>query len=300
VSTQEPLDPLERALARIHTVRARWTRTTSVDEMRRDWDALFASEVVPVETTRIVADGVEGELIRSADAREGRVVLYLHGGGFSSGSARSHHDLAARIAVASHSPVFLLEYRRVPEHRFPAPVEDSLRAARWLRSAGYAADGGIVLGGDSAGGTLAMATLLALRDAGDVSPRAAVLLSPWLDLTASLPSYETHAKLDPLHRRSVLLAIAKAYLGDADPRHPWASPVFADLRGLPPLLVQVGEREIIVDDSRELAARATASGVPVQLEVWPGMVHVFQQLAELPEAARAIEGIGAFIERSWA
>ena len=129
----------------------------------------------------------------------------------------------------------------------------------------------------------------------EVSP-----LSPWLDLTTSLPSYETHAALDPQNRRGVLRALAKAYLGDADPRHPWASPVFADLGGLPPLLVQVGERELILDDSRELAARAAAAGVVVELQVWSDMVHVFQQLAELPEAARALESIGAFMERSWA
>jgi epsilon-lactone hydrolase len=192
--------------------------------------------------------------------------------------------------------VLNVDYRLAPEHRFPAAVEDGVAAYRFAVSAGYA-PGRIALGGDSSGGGLVLGTLVALRDDGDPLPAAGLCLCPWTDLTLSGESLRTKVDEDPMANPKILELMAEAYLGDADRRSPTASPLFADLAGLPPLLVQVGTAEILLDDATRLAERAKAAGVDVTLEIWDHMIHVWQSFADLlPEGRQAIERIGAYVE----
>jgi acetyl esterase/lipase len=290
-------DPVDRVIARIRSIYRRWDKATPVAKMRADWDAAFESCSVPVFREAVSASGVKGEWIASPGAADDKAILYFHGGGFRLGSVASHRDLIGRIAQASGCRVLAIDYRLAPEHRFPAPLEDALAAYHWMRGQGFAPQD-IALAGDSAGGNLVLAALLGLRERAHPLPAAAALMSPWTDLTASGASYEMRAESDPIHQRSMILLLARAYLGEeGDPRHPLASPIFSDLAGLPPLLIQVGSRETVLDDSIVLADRARAAGVKVELELWDGMIHVFQMFPELAEAHRAVGSISDFLRR---
>jgi len=290
--------PIDRAIERIRAVYRGWNRETTVARMRSDWDAAFGGTAAPVTCERVSAGGVDGEWISPADAPEDKAILYFHGGGFRIGSIASHRDLMAQIAVASGCRVLAINYRLAPEHRFPAALDDALAAYDWMIGRGLQpAD--IAFAGDSAGGNLVLATMLALREAGRPLPAAAALMSPWTDLAATGVSYVTRAEADPIHQRQMILALAKNYLGgEGDPRDPLVSPLYADLEGLPPLMIQVGDRETVLDDSVMLVDKARAAGVDVELQVWDGMIHVFQMFgAELPEAHRAIADIAGFLDR---
>jgi monoterpene epsilon-lactone hydrolase len=294
--------PVDAVIARVKQVYRGWGRHTTVAQMRDDWDALFGSvDVAALVEPVVIRDGgidgsLGGEWVTADGARPDRVVLYLHGGGFQVGSSRSHRELMAGVSQVAGARVLGLDYRRAPEHRFPAPLDDALCAFDWLVARGLD-ESAIALAGDSAGAGLVLSTLLSLRDAGRALPAAAVLMSAWTDLTASGASYENRAAMDPIHQRPMILAMARNYLGaDGDARHPLASPLFADLHGLPPLLIQVGDRETVLSDSTQFADKARAAGVPVELEVWEEMIHVFQQFpAELTEAREALGSIGAFL-----
>jgi acetyl esterase/lipase len=241
------------------------------------------------------AGGVPGEWIVAPGAGSGRALLYLHGGGYYRGSIATVRELCARISRAAALPVLAVDYRLAPEHRFPAALEDARAAWRWLRAQGHAGSA-LAVGGDSAGGGLAVALLVALRDAGEALPAAGVCLSPWVDLTHGGASLDELAAHDPQLTRAYLERFAALYLAGADPRDPGASPLFADLAGLPPLLVQVGGRELLRDDGVRLAERASAADVPVELDLWEEMTHVWQNNgAELPEGQQAVERIGAFL-----
>jgi acetyl esterase/lipase len=287
--------PVDRAVERLQSIYRKWTRDTGVEQMRHDWDEAFAGCSVPVTCRRVSAGGVEGEWILPAAASQEKAILYFHGGGFRIGSIASHRDLIARIGQASGCRVLAISYRLAPEHCFPAALDNALAAYRYLLDQGLQpAD--IALAGDSAGGNLVLGAMLALRDRGETLPAAAVLMSPWTDLAATGASYESRAKADPIHQRAMILALAKDYLGrDGDPRHPLASPLYADLSGLPPLLIQVGDRETVRDDSTELAARAKAAAVNVELQVFDGMIHVFQMFPEIPQAGEAIAALARFL-----
>ncbi|VIO77676.1 alpha/beta hydrolase [Bradyrhizobium ivorense] len=291
------LTPVDRAIGRLRAIYRNWTRDTSVAQMRSDWDAAFAGCSVAVQCCQVSAGGVDGEWIAPADAPRDKAILYCHGGGFRIGSVASHRDLIARLADASGCRVLAIDYRLAPEHRFPAALDDAQTAYRYLRDQGFRpAD--IAFAGDSAGGNLVLGAMLAARDAGDPLPAAAVLMSPWTDLAATGASYESRAAADPIHQRAMILALAKNYLGaDGDPCHPLASPLYADLAGLPPLFIQAGDRETVRDDATALAAKAKAAGVDVELEVWDGMIHVFQMFPEIPEAQEAIARLAAFLRR---
>ncbi len=296
--------PVEVVIARVQAVYRCWTRETTVAAMRADWDALFAGDSQHIAMRGVNADGVPAAWIEAAapapSPARGQnpkpVVLYLHGGGFVVGSIRSHAELMHGIATAASCRVLGIDYRLAPEHRYPLALEDAACAYRWLLAQGVAPSH-IAMAGDSAGAGLALALLLTLREQGLPAPCAAVLLSPLVDLTASGDSYQSRAALDPIHQRPMILAMAQRYLGPAtDAREPLASPLFADLRGLPPLLIQVGERETIVSDASELARRVRAAGGVADLSVWPGMIHVFQQFpAELESARAARAAIGSFL-----
>jgi acetyl esterase/lipase len=250
---------------------------------------------VALQCTPVAADGVPAEWVRPPGASTDRVLLYLHGGGYVSGSSRSHRHLAGLIARAAQARALVPDYRLAPEHVFPAAVEDVQAAYGWL-VAHHAEPGQIAIAGDSAGGGLTLVTAIALRDAGQAMPGALVALSPWTDLAASGTSYHTRARADVVLTEATIRWFARLYLGDADPRTPLASPLYADLAGLPPLLIQVGADEILLSDSVALAERAQEGGVEVTLEVWNGMGHVWPYVARfLPEGRRAVERIGQFI-----
>jgi monoterpene epsilon-lactone hydrolase len=290
--------PVDRAIERIRAVYWSWNRDTTVVQMRSDWDAAFAGCTVPVSCRHVSADGVDGEWIVPADAPRDKAILYFHGGGFRIGSVTSHRDLIARMAEASGCRVLAINYRLAPEHRFPAALDDALRAYGWMLGQGLK-QANIAFAGDSAGGNLVLGAMLALRARSGPLPAAGVLMSPWTDLAATGASYESRATADPIHQRAMIKALAKNYLGEhGDPRDPLASPLYADVAGLPPLLIQVGDRETVLDDSTSFADKARAAGVEVELEVWDNMIHVFQMFGtELAEARQAVASIAKFLAR---
>lgn len=292
-------EDVDGVIAFLRAIYAGWTRETTVQQMRDDWDAAFAKRARDWPIERFLIGAMNAEWIAAPGADPSRIILYLHGGGFRIGSIASHRDLIQRLSETSRAKILAIDYRLSPEHLFPAPVEDALAAWRWLLHWGHAPQR-IALAGDSAGGGLALSLMLAARDAKLPLPCAAVLMSPWTDMTASGASYDTNAAADPLHQRAMILGMAKGYLGKSgDPRDPLASPLFADLTGLPPLLVQCGAPEVLVDDATALAARARENGVEADLDLYADMIHVFQTYAELPEAARALERAGAFLNARW-
>jgi monoterpene epsilon-lactone hydrolase len=287
---------IDLVIERIRRVYRGWNRGTSVAQMRSDWDTAFESCTVRVSCERVSANRIDGEWIAANNAQHDKTILYLHGGGFRLGSVASHRELIARIADRSTCRVLAINYRLAPEHRFPAQLEDTIAAYDWLLDQGLKPRN-IAFAGDSAGGNLVLTSMLMLRERGLPLPAACVLMSPWTDLAATGASYSSRAEADPIHQRSMILALAKNYLGeDGDPRHPMASPLYADLTGLPPLLIQVGDRETVLDDSTVFADKARGAGVDVELQVWDGMIHVFQMFGrELPEARQAINSIAKFL-----
>jgi acetyl esterase/lipase len=248
-------------------------------------------EDVVVEDVRIGA--MPADWVSMPDSKKSRVVLYLHGGGYVLGSRRTHRELAARIAAAAQARVLVLDYRLAPEHPFPAAVDDATEAYRWLRSQGIAA-ASIAIAGDSAGGGLTLATLLALRDAGDALPACAVCLSPWTDLEGTGASAQPGGADDPMVGVAGLRDMGRLYAGDAT-RNPLAAPLYGNYNDIPPLLIQVGTREILLDDATRVAERARAAGVDVKLEIEEGAPHVYQVFPGIPETDAAVQRIGAFV-----
>ena len=284
-------------VVRAHLAKLPPSDSLTIAERRAQYER--AEKVFPtppdVKVERVSAPAAPAEWLRPPSATPGRVVLYLHGGGYVIGSPRSHRHLAAAIAGAAGASALLLDYRLAPEHPFPAAVEDATAAYRWLLDQAIAPEH-IVIAGDSAGGGLTVATLLALREARVPLPAGGVCISPWVDLTCSGASYATKAAADPIVRRAGVEEMARAYLGATPPRTPLASPLFADLRGLPPLLIHVGSDEVLLDDAVQLAERAKAAGVDATLEIYDRMIHVWHWfLPMLDEAQTAVEAIGRFV-----
>ena len=249
-------------------------------------------------STEVTAGGVPAHWLAAPGTDAGRVLLFLHGGGYELGSVRSDGELAARLGRASGMRVLFPEYRLAPEHRFPAAVDDVLAAWRWLRAGQGLGAASMAVAGDSAGGGLAVALLVATRDAGQALPAAAALMSPTVDLTGSGASMTERAGQDPVSTPAMLAQFASDYLAGADPATPLASPLFASLAGLPPLLIQVGTADLLLSDSERLAAAAAHAGVDVTLEIGQGLPHVYQLLLGTPEAAQATEQIGKFLRAS--
>ncbi len=273
----------------------------SIEQMRANFETLTAAAPPPegARLEAIDAGGVPAEWVRPEATRVDHVVLYLHGGGYVLGSPRTHRLLVARLARACDAQGLTVDYRLGPEHPYPAAVDDAVASYRWLLETGVA-PGKIVIAGDSAGGGLTAAALVALRDAGIPLPAAAVCISPWTDLTLTAPSMSSKAASDPMVSRETLAPMAEAYLHGADPATPLASPVFAELAGLPPLLIHVGGREVLLDDATRLAERARAAGVAVTLEAWDEMIHVWHAFSPIiPEADDAVAKIGTFVRGHW-
>jgi epsilon-lactone hydrolase len=271
----------------------------TVEDFRDAYEKFTAQFPVPddVTTENVDADGVPALWVRTPQASTDRTIFYLHGGGYVIGTAHGYRELAAHLGRAAEAQVLVVDYRLAPEHPFPAAVDDAVSAYRWLLDTGVA-PGSVVIAGDSAGGGLTMATLLALRDAGAPLPAAGVGLSPWVDLECTGETMTTKADVDPVVQREGVLGMAAMYLGGLDAQSPLASPLHGDLSGLPPLLIQVGTRETLLDDAIRLAARAEREGVDVTLETVeeaPHVWHVFSSF--LPEARDSIDQIAAFTRK---
>ncbi|HZZ53632.1 MAG TPA: alpha/beta hydrolase [Trebonia sp.] len=248
-----------------------------------------------VLVSEVNAGGVPAHWLAAPGADAGRVLLFLHGGGFQMGSLRSDGELAARLARASGMRVLFPEYRLAPEHPFPAAIDDVRTAWRWLRTDQDLTARSMAVAGDSAGGGLTIALLVAIRDAGEALPAAAALMTPTVDLTYSGASMTERAGQDPISTPALLRQFAADYLAGADPKTPLASPLFASLAGLPPLLVQAGTADLLFSDSERLAAAAAQAGVDVTLQIGQGLPHVYQTMVSTPEAAEATDRIGKFL-----
>jgi len=284
-------------VVRAHLAKLPPSASMTIAERRAQYDR--AERVFPtppdVAIEAVTAPARPAEWLRPPGARTDAAVLYLHGGGYVIGSPRSHRHLAAAIARAAGTAALLVDYRLAPEHPFPAGLDDAVAAYQWLLGRGLAPSR-VVVAGDSAGGGLTVATLLALRDRGLPQPAGGVCISPWVDLTCSGATYATKAAVDPIVTRESVAMMAQAYAGAGDPKAPLLSPLYADLRGLPPLLVQVGSDEVLLDDALGLGERARAAGVDVTVEEWPAMIHVWHWfLPMLAEAERAVGVIGKFV-----
>lgn len=271
---------------------------SSIAERRLEYDraASAFAEDTPGIAEDIVAGGVAAEWIPGPIAGSKDVILYLHGGGYHYGSPRSHRHLAAALGRAASASVIVPEYRLAPEHQCPSAVEDLVSVYCWLLRSKFSTTQ-IAFAGDSAGGGLVVAGMLALRDSGERLPAAGICISPWVDLTGTSQSHVTHEPRDPALRARDLARMASSYLGGMDSRDPIASPLFGDLRGLPPLLIHVGTEEILINDARELASRAEAAGVEVTLLEWPQMFHAWHwYFPLLEEGSLAVQYIGSFLK----
>jgi epsilon-lactone hydrolase len=247
-------------------------------------------------TLALEADGIQALRIDVPQARRDRCVLFFHGGGYSYGNAPLYQDFMWRVGTAAHASVLYFDYRLAPEHPFPAALDDAVRVARWVAT--QFDPQRIAFVGDSAGGGLVLATLKKLRDQADTLPRAAVAISPWTDLALTGPSLRTNYKADPMMDAAQFPAIAKRYVGGADPRDPYVSPLYGDAAGLPPTLIQAGSDEVLLDDAVRMAEAMRAAGCDIELDVWPKMPHVWHLYARiLPEGRKAIDRVGQFLDR---
>ena len=286
--------------AEIDTVRemlASSPRPAGLNERRKRLDALGTRYSLPADLRVEAADanGVAAEWTMTPEAEPARAVLFLHGGGYISGSLDSHRHMIGQAGREAQSRTLSLAYRLAPEHPFPAALEDAIAGYHFLLSQGFDPKR-IAVAGESAGGGLAIAMLVSLRDRGIPLPACTWCSSPWVDLEATGGSMTANASVDPLIQKAYLMELAAAYLKGADPRTPLASPLYADLRGLPPMLIQVGSAETLLDDSVRLAGAAGAAGVRVTLEVWPDMIHAWHLFyRQLADGRCALAQVGAFI-----
>ena len=258
---------------------------------------MFLVPALGVELEKTQIAGVNVDWLRPKNARRDKVLLYLHGGAYVMGSPRTHRQLVGHTVRAAGVIAVVPDYRLAPEHPYPAAIDDALAVYRGLLESGFNAED-IIIGGDSAGGGLTVATLLNLRHAGLPMPTAAVLLSPFLDVTGSGESAQTRADRDPWFNVADLHVVAGYYCADEQEwGNPLISPVFANVAGMPPMLIHVGDDEILLSDSTRLAAKLEAAGIAVELEVWPEMWHVFQMfIGKMPEAKAAVKKIAAYIQ----
>lgn len=271
-----------------------------IGELRKAYDGL--GEVFPpasdVTIEKVAANGIPAEWSSTPSAAKDRVIMYVHGGGYVIGSIASHRHLVTELGRAAGTRTLALDYRLAPEHPFPAAVDDALTGYRFLLSQGFK-PGNIAIAGDSAGGGLVVATLLAIKDAGLEQPACGFCISPWVDMEALGNSMTTQAGIDPMVQKDGLLGMAMAYLNGADARSPLAAPIYADLRDIAPLLIQVGAAETLLDDATRLASAAGAVDVEVNLQIWPEMIHVWHFFHPMLGAARhAIKSAGETISRA--
>ena len=273
-----------------------------IPEMRADFAANALPPTEAATITAVDANGVPGEWITVPGSDPNRRLLYVHGGGYVIGSTATHRRLCEDIAAASGCSILNLDYRLAPEHPFPAAVDDAIAGLQFMQENGPDGPGAAqstFVAGDSAGGGLTLATLLAARERGVAMPNAAIGISAWTDMAVTGESITTRADADPLITDAAMIKLmAAAYVGGGNAEDPLASPVYADYAGLPPLLLQVGDAEVLLDDTRRVTERARAAGVDVTEEVWDEMFHVWHAFAPmLPEGREAIDRIGEFVKQ---
>lgn len=279
-------------------IRERPPHTASIAERRAAWEALAARFSLPPDLTTdpVDANGVPGLFVSQPGVAEDRILLFFHGGAFTLGSSRSYRELVGRMARAAGVRGLVIDYRLTPEHPFPAGLEDCITAYKWLLEQGIAAKN-IALAGDSAGGNLLVATLLALREESVALPACGVCLSGWYDLTNGSESLRPEISRDVFVPTKLIETAPLAYLNGSDARNPLASPLLGDLHGLPPLLIHVGEPELLIDDARRLAEKVRASGGVAELEIWPDMPHIWHFFGQmLDEGLEATDKAGRFIK----
>ena len=277
-----------------------WDENTSIAAFREMAEAgnRRMEDKLPagLEVSPFLLAGMKAEWLIPAGADKEKVILYTIGGGYISGTCNDHRTLVAKVAQTSGIAVLMFDYRLAPEHPFPAALEDALTAYRWILEQGTTPEN-IVIMGESAGGGLCLATLLAVRDQGLPLPAGAVALSPWTDLKLTGDSYRTKANVC-ISPPGMSTVCSKYYVGDHDPTEPWISPLYGDLHGLPPLFINVGDYETMRDDSTRFAAKAKAAGVDTTLMVGKKMIHCYPLMAPMfPEATQALEEICHFIKQ---
>jgi len=278
------------------TVKKKFARSGDLIKERKSMDKMSAMSVKGKPGRLEVIGGVAGQWHEAQLGSKETVVLYFHGGGYVLGSPTSHAGMAAMMADLAQARVFVLNYRLAPETPFPGALEDAISAYKALLEKGEKPEK-IVIAGDSAGGGLAVALMVALKEEGIPLPAAGVCLSPWADLSFSGDSMQANAQADSILCRESLAWLGGQYLADLAANDPRVSPIFADLTGLPPLLIQVGSDEVLLDDAVRLNKVAKKAGVDSKLEVWNGQVHVWPLMSKLiPEARQALQGIGMFIK----
>jgi epsilon-lactone hydrolase len=269
-----------------HTHRVSFERLSSITKYPRF-----------VEKEEVKYAGVDAAWFVAAKSSNDKVILYLHGGGYCVGSYNSHRAMIARLARAAGHPVLAINYAKAPENPYPAALDDAVKVYQQMLADGWK---NIFISGDSAGGGLTLATALKLKELGLPMPTALMLISPWTDLTGSGDSVVRKAEVDPLIAPELLEVFAKKYYANNDPKTPLISPLFADLSGLPPTLIQVGTREVLLDDSTRLAKKMKEAGVQVELEIWDHMMHVWHWMAGIiPEGNEAIAKMGAYVQRKF-
>ncbi|HWE77356.1 MAG TPA: alpha/beta hydrolase [Pseudolabrys sp.] len=275
----------------------------TIDDIRRSFrrtEGLVPPPPRGTHTELVDAGGVHAHLVSTPRSAPERHVLYLHGGAYIVGSPRLYRHFTWRIADAARARVLVIAYRRAPEHPYPAALDDAMAAWQWLLARGADPHHAFIMG-DSAGGGLTLATMLKLRDSGVPLPAAAVALSPWTDLALTGASFHDNAASDPMLVASDVPRFAAGYIGSADARDPYLSPLYGDPRGLPPTLIQAGSDEILRDDAVRMAQRMREAGCAVELQVWPKMPHVWHLLVPvLPEARAAMDEIARFLARTMA
>jgi monoterpene epsilon-lactone hydrolase len=248
-----------------------------------------------IQAKQVDINGINAEWLFTSEAPQAKVILYLHGGGYVSGSIRSHRVMCVPLAKQTGLRILTPGYRLAPEHPFPAALEDVLSVYRWLLKQRYESKN-IFLAGDSAGGGLSLAAVLSLREQGDPLPAGVICLSPWADLSLSGDTYRTNEKSEPVLSIEDLSEWALVYAGRSNHRNPLVSPVYADYQGLPRILIQVGSEEVLLDDARSIEKKASAAGVDVSLNIYEGMWHVWHTVGtSLPEARAAFEEIHQFV-----
>ena len=254
-----------------------------------------------ITVEKINMEGIQAEWLIpfSSSTRSEKVILYLHGGGYVTGSIEDHRMMCGLLANATGTKVLIPEYRLAPEHPFPAALDDALKVYQWLLDQGYSS-ANMIIAGDSAGGGLSIATVLALKEKSGSLPAAVVCLSPWADLALTGQSHTTKAKAEAILNKDVLHEWALCYTDESNLTNPLVSPIHGDFHGFPPLLIQVGSEEILLDDSTLLVEKAKSAGVHVTLKIWDGMWHVWQALGDLiPENKKTFEEIGQFVQRQF-
>ncbi|MGI9324416.1 MAG: alpha/beta hydrolase [Pseudomonadales bacterium] len=270
----------------------------SLEEERAGFEEMLCAFPLP-ENASVTAHPlgeIEADWVSVPEADSSRAILYLHGGGYVIGSHKAYREFAARLASACKARVLVLNYRLAPEHPFPAAVDDAVLAYRDIREQSDIKH--VAIAGDSAGGGLTVATMLALKNQGLPQPDCAICLSPWTDLTISGASAEPGAVSDPMVSLDRLKGMASQY-AEGEQSNPLASPLFGDLAGLPPLYIAVGTRELLLDDTRRFVERARAAGVSLETEVEDGLIHIWPVFPTLPEAAPTLANIGRFTDANF-